>query len=173
MAKDGMQIEFRGWREALNMLENTSDQVFIKALPKAVRSGAAEIRKNAKKKFAAGRHKYSRKPSLTKKAIGSSVKTYRRSGIIFAAVGVRNDFVEDRGTYTRGRRRGQARRHRPSNIVHLIENGFYNKRLKRFIPGRPFLAPALVGHESQVLNAMARKLQVDIPKIASKLGSSK
>lgn len=88
------------------------------------------------------------------KSFGVKVRTYKTT--VVAIVGPRSKYVKELGVYTRGKRKGEARRYRPSAILHLLEKG--SKRSKAL----PVLAPAMAETRSTYTNEVTNLIKLYI-----------
>lgn len=127
-------------------------------LRKAVRAGAALVRKDAK----AGA------PHLTG-ALASSISvkigTARKSGAIYGVIGPRSDYVKKikarSGLNKKGKRIGSARLAatiKPSKYAHFLEYGTIHAR------AHPFLRPAWDGGKAGYVEAMRKVIEAEMQR---------
>ena len=160
-------MSITGIDEVRRMVEGLPEQVFNKSLPVALTDAAKvvvkAVRENAKKvgfPFGSG---------LTHKSIGTRRKNYKKSGVIFVAIGPRTGYKQ---TVTRPGSKA-ATIADPTKYWHLIEYGFVHKRSGRRIAPRPIFRSALEDHQAAVVQRIYTKLAKEIPKQAERLARKK
>lgn len=96
-----------------------------------------------------------------KKSIAFNVKRFR--GSYSARVGPRAGIKKQVGTYSRGKKAGQARYKNPVKYSHLIEFGTAHSAAK------PFLRPAMESSRNEVVSAMLSSYRKHLDKIAKRV----
>jgi HK97 gp10 family phage protein len=91
-----------------------------------------------------------KKYGYSAKAVWIKQKTYKTT--VVTIVGPRSKMVYEKGVYTRGKHKGEARRFRPSFYAHLLEKG--SKRSK----AKPYLKPALDSTQQQFISTMSAEV---------------
>ena len=117
-----IDVTVRATVDPVKLAKDLKDSVRKKSLRKALRPAADPTLQAAKSNTAQARRFGYLKRSLTKK-----VKV-PRSGNGYAVVGPRSKAVYVRGVVTRGKRKGEPRRFRPSFYMHLVNKGSRRSR---------------------------------------------
>ncbi len=126
------------------------ERVQRKVMRPAVNAAATPVVRSA-------RSKARRRTGLLKKAIGKKVVTNKKNQSVTAIIGVKKGVQSD----------VNGKPYKPSRIAHLVEKGFINLA-GEYVPGHPFIEPALTETQGQALSTMATKLGDGIEKEAAK-----
>lgn len=113
----------------------------------AVRKALSPINKAAKRNCPT-------ETKLLRKSIGSKVKVYRYSGVVWGGVGPRTGFKRQ---VTVG---GRSEWRNPTKYAHLVEYG------TRHSPAQPFLRPALDVERPRALGILASEVKARLEKEA-------
>lgn len=157
MAKQiGFGVELEGHREIMRKLARLSSVTQRKIVRPAVSVALTPIKKAATRKCPVYVQIPGQKfliPGLLKKATakGKKVKTYRRSGTVWGAVGTAKGFKRmlPDGTFQN-----------PSNYDHLVELG------TRRSAAKPYLYPALRHEKPKALAILGKKIHMGIEREA-------
>lgn len=96
-----------------------------KAVVVGVNRGAKPVREAAVSAAqAVARH------GFTAKSIGTKQRTYPTSLTVLAVVGPKMSFSRQTGVFSRGKRKGQPRKHVPFKTLHFLEKGTKRSRKK-------------------------------------------
>jgi len=132
---------------ALDVLGDKANQI----VKPAVNAGLTPINKAAKRNVPTDM-------GLLKRSIGKLVKVYKRSGVIYGAVGARTSPQFSAPDAAQGRVRI------PKNYAHLVELGTIDQ------PARPFLRPALDANRTTAFGIVKTKTIQGIERRAAREG---
>lgn len=91
------------------------------------------------------------------KSIRIRLRVYRSDKFV-AVIGPSASYTRTKGKITRGPRKGQARKFRPSRIAHLVEKGTRHSR------ARPWLAPAFAESAGRYLRDVGTEIGREVEK---------
>lgn len=150
MAKDTFKLE--GAKELDRKLRKLGEKVHRRVTRQAVGAAATPVVKAAK-----ANADESKESGLLKKALGKKAVTYKKTQTVAAVVGARKNVVGEVDGKTR----------KPSRYAHLVEKGYIDEH-GNYVPGQPFLRPALDQTGEQAMGVMQNKLASGIEKEAKK-----
>lgn len=145
-------MTLKGDKELARLLNGIGEKVARKALRSAVSAGATPVVKAAKQKAA-------KRSGLLKRSLGKKVVANRHRQSATAIVGARKSVT---GTVN-------GKPYKPSRIAHLVEKPHIGPD-GQYVPGRPFLNPALAETREASVGAMKNKLREVVEREASKGG---
>lgn len=148
MASKGAQLE--GFAELERGLKSLGQRVQRRVMRSAVNASATPVLK-------AARAKAPKQSGLLKRSLGRKVVTNTKRQSVTAIIGPRKK--------VQGEHKGKPRK--PSRYAHLAEKGHIDAH-GNYIPGQPFLNPAMAEQEGAALNTLKQKLGAGIAKEAAK-----
>lgn len=109
------------------------------------------------------RQRVQKRSGFTARSIRKKAKAYEDGSVGVAMIGV------DRKARLSGTTAsGKPKAHVPSNIDHLLHEGFIHSRSGRFIEGSRFISDALVAKQAEVKRRLLTKLEREVVKEAEK-----
>jgi HK97 gp10 family phage protein len=148
----GAKMDKRSLADLQKNLRGASDKVVLRILPPATRAAARQVVNVA-------RSNVPKRTGQLKKSLGLRVKTYRKDGKAYAAIGARSGFKIQTGVVSRGPKAGEPIYSNPTQYLHLVERGTSRSA------AHPFLRPALDSTESAQFTAFAAKAKEQFDKI--------
>lgn len=149
-----MAMSIKGDKELIRLLNTLGERVQRKALRSAVSAAATPVVKSAKSKVA-------KRSGLLKKSLGKKIVTNKQTNTVTAVIGARKSV---QGTVN-------GKPYRPSRIAHLVEKSHIGPG-GEYVPGQPFLGPALDETKGQAEGVLTTKLKQAVEREAAKGGRS-
>lgn len=144
----GFDVQLRGAPELTRALKDLSSTVRRRVVRQAVSKALTPINRATKNNLDAG----DPEEKAIRKAIGKVVRTYRHSGVIYGAVGVRKQFDDAE----------PDKALKPSNLLGLLEVGTDRR------PATRPLSRAIEERKGEALGILERELRANIEKEAAK-----
>lgn len=94
----------------------------------------------------------------TAKSIGTKTKVYNGGSSVVVVIGPKRSYSRTKGSYTRGKRKGEKRVFVPAKVAQFVEKGTGRSRK------RPFLKPALDSAGSEFKDRLAAEIKAEINK---------
>ena len=153
-----------GDKELRQLFKKTPPHIFNKAVVPASRRAMTPVAKTTKKNITAAKLRGS---GLLRKSIGIKAQKYNRQGNVWVGVGPRLGFRQVVTT-----KDGITMLRNPIKYMHLVEHGF-RSRSGQMIPGRAYLASAMLSHQRRMESQLASELGTEIPKRMARLNKQK
>jgi HK97 gp10 family phage protein len=143
-------VKLEGFTELEKDLKTLGERVQRKVLRSAVSAAATPVLKAAKAKTP-------KQSGTLKKSLGRKIVTNKKTQSVTAIIGPRRGVT---GEY-------EGKERVPSRYAHLVENGHIDSA-GNYVPGQPFLNPAMSEEEASAMTKLKDKLKEGIEKEAKK-----